>query len=166
MRRNCARSRRISLFASFNSVARCSELSGATALTHLYKLCADTPSRADTSVTEYLRSIICRTAYSLNSGVKRWVLMDFLLCSNHRPEMSKIYTNCYACLRDWYGRRQTVLDKKNPAECGVRCIAGLSRKWPDVLLAGRLGRYVTSRKSQRLSHCRCTHSRQMCPRVV
>ena len=47
----------------------CSDLSGEPALTHLYRLWADTPMRAATSATEYPRSVTCLTASSLNSGV-------------------------------------------------------------------------------------------------
>jgi hypothetical protein len=45
----------------------------------LYKLCAETPNRSDTSATEYPRSTIWRTASSLNS-----------LGSDHSPEVSSI----------------------------------------------------------------------------
>src|SRR6187431_20589 len=52
VRRNCAFSLRISPLASASSLACCSLLSGLAALTHLYRLCADTPSRSETSATE------------------------------------------------------------------------------------------------------------------
>lgn len=48
---------------------------GATALIHLYRLCAHTPVRAETSATVWPRSTICRTASRLNSRVNRCVLM-------------------------------------------------------------------------------------------
>ena len=40
------------------------------------------------SATEYPRSMTCLIASALNSEVNRWVLIDFLLCSKHRLEMS------------------------------------------------------------------------------
>ena len=51
VRRNCERKRRTSLLASKSSCDCCSDRSGDTALTHLYRLWADTPKRAATSGT-------------------------------------------------------------------------------------------------------------------
>ena len=40
------------------------------------------------SATDYQRLITCLTASALIFGMNRWVLIDFLLCSKHRLEMS------------------------------------------------------------------------------
>ena len=42
------------------------------------------------SATEYPRSMTCLMDSALNSEVNRWVLIDFLLCSKHRLEMSTV----------------------------------------------------------------------------
>ena len=52
VRLSCAFSLRISVLASSKSCACCPLLSGLTARSHLYRLCADTPSRSDTSAIE------------------------------------------------------------------------------------------------------------------
>lgn len=52
VRLSCAFSLRISVLASSKSWACCPLLSGLTARSHLYRLCADTPSRSDTSAIE------------------------------------------------------------------------------------------------------------------
>lgn len=84
----CARSRRISLLGSSSSLDCCSDLSGATALTHLYRLWAETPKRAATSGTEDPRSMTCLTASSLNSGVTSGCSWHSLLCSKDRRSLS------------------------------------------------------------------------------
>jgi hypothetical protein len=61
------------------------------------------------------RTLICFDASSLNSCAKRWLLMHFLLCSNHRPEVSRIYwsvqlwlTGVYESLGDSHQRFQSA----------------------------------------------------------
>ena len=53
-------------------------------------LTLETPRRSAMSATEYPRSMTCLMDSALNSEVNRWVLIDFLLCSKHRLEMSTV----------------------------------------------------------------------------
>ena len=56
------------MMASVRAAACSSDLSGFTALTHLYKMHGETPNRWETSVTEYPRPTIWRTAPIVERG--------------------------------------------------------------------------------------------------
>ena len=67
-----------------------------TALTHLYKLCADTPIRAATSETDYPRSVTCLTASSLNSGVNLgvpWAVLGYVAAKRGETGLANAMLN-------------------------------------------------------------------------
>lgn len=87
-RRIWDRSRRISLFASTSSALCFSSLVGMNALTHLYKLWADTPQSGRNLGSRVTPLDDLANCLFLEFRHVTLCAHLFLLCSNHRSEMS------------------------------------------------------------------------------